>query len=249
MTISTIARFPSTSEIRLGMGMANSKEGADYLEQRLNELADQSKFMSKSPEVKEHVISAVKQFVHYTDLTYTVNEDFWSGEHVETSKSKNMHKNLAAVSVKELEDKVTDLRFDYAVSQDGHYVRRYISKGQALDYKSVADLDEVFNAWLTSKDYMVKDGYLSKTSDQKTSLGQDEVKKLLVEEGLKEFLEKKGFNVAIKECSYPGEEKLAKAKQEVASAAVEGVSKATKQSKTVEAEPEEAPQAGTTGRR
>jgi hypothetical protein len=234
--ISKISRFPATSEMRWGMETANSIEGANYLLQRIKELADDSKFLNKSPELKANVIGAIEKFVEFTIFKFTPHGQPWSGQPVENAE-KNMHQNIADAAVKELEGKLKDIRYDYAVNQSGHYVRCYVSDDKVVDSQTANVLDQLVNSWLASKDYIIKDGYLYGSDDtlqnETTRLNSTEVKKLLVESGLQEYLAEKGFNATMKEQDYPGEVK--EAKKGVKAEA----SKSTQQSKG--AEPEETP--------
>lgn len=217
-----ISRFPSTTEIQSAMEMAGASiEGAEYLLSRIKVLADNSKLLSKSPELKANVIAAVEQFAAYVKLKLTANGQPWSGQQVETSDLKNMQKNIAASAVKELAGKLTDVKLDYAVSAEGHYVRGYSADSGALDSQAVESLDQLFNAWLASKDYIIKGGYLynanDSVQDENTRVSADVVKKLMAEGGLSEFMEAKGFNTLTKARDYPGEQ--VQAQQEVEAAA------------------------------
>lgn len=240
------SRFPSTTEIKSAMEMAGASiEGTEYLVSRIKTLADNSKLLSKSPELRANVIAAIEQFAEYVKFKLTANGQPWSGQQVETSDLKNMQKNIAASAVKELAGKLTDVKLDYAVSAQGHYVRGYSAGSGALDSKSVESLDQLFNAWLASKDYIIKGGYLYNANDsvqgENTRIGADVVKKLMAEGGLQEFMEAKGFNASMNARDYPGEQ--VQAKQDVESAVQQTSRVAEEQAPGVEAE--EAPSAGT----
>ncbi|WP_058533996.1 hypothetical protein [Legionella saoudiensis] len=223
-------RFPTTEEIKSSMETAGATiEGAEYLASRVRELATKSKFLSKNPELKDNIIAAVDKFVDYVRFKLTVNGQPWSGQQVETSDLKNMQNNLAEAAVKEMAGKVSDVRVDYAISADGHYVRGYSSSDGAVPPETVSNLDKVFNAWLASKDYVIKGGYIYNANDQvqseKTRISPEEVKKLMDEGGLKEYMADKGINIQTRERNYPGEEKAAEIKKD-AEHAVEVVAKA-----------------------
>jgi hypothetical protein len=241
------SRFPSTTEIKSAMEMAGgSIEGTEYLVSRIKTLAENSKLLRKSPELKANVIAAIEQFAEYVKFKLIAHGQPWSGQRVETSDLKNMQKNIAESAVKKLTGKLSDVKLDYAVSEKGHYVRGYSSNSGALDSKSVESLDQLFNAWLASKDFIIKGGYLYSANDsvqsENTRMSADVVKKLMAEGGLQEFMAEKGFNTSMKARDYPGEQKEAQVQQEV-EYAVEHASQVSEE-RALDVEPEEAPNAG-----
>ncbi|EHL30769.1 hypothetical protein [Legionella drancourtii] len=241
------SRFPSTTEIKSAMEMAGSSiEGTEYLVSRIKKLAENSKLLSKSPELKANVIAAIEQFAEYVKFKLTTHGQPWSGQRIETSDLKNMQKNIAESAAKELTGKLSEVKLDYAVSEKGHYVRGYSSNNGALDSKSVESLDKLFNAWLASKDYVIKGGYLYSANDsvqgENMRISADVVKKLMAEGGLQEFMAEKGFNTSMKARDYPGEQKEAQAQQEV-EYAVEQANRVSEE-RAPDVVPEEAPNAG-----
>lgn len=212
--VDSIKRFPTTQEIKASMETAGATiEGAEYLASRVRELATKSKFLSKNPELKENIIAAVDKFVDYVRFKLTVNGQPWSGQQVETSDLKNMQNNLAEAAVKEMAGKVSDVKVDYAISADGHYVRGYSSSNGAVSPETVSNLDKVFNAWLASKDHVIKGGFIyhvdDKVQNESTKISPEEIKKLMDEGGLKDYMANKGITIQARERDYPGEEKTA----------------------------------------
>ncbi|CAM4506306.1 MAG: hypothetical protein LEGION0403_FIIPPAGN_02580 [Legionella sp.] len=223
-------RFPTTQEIKSSMETAGATiEGAEYLASRVRDLATKSKFLAKNPELKENIIAAVDKFVDYVRFKLTVNGQPWSGQEVETSDLKNMQANLADAAVKEMAGKVSDIKVDYAVSADGHYIRGYSSSDGAVSPETVSNLDKVFNAWLASKDHVIKGGFIYHVDDKVQSEGtrvtQEEIKALMDEGGLKDYMANKGITLQTRERDYPGESKAAEALKD-AEVAVEVVAKA-----------------------
>lgn len=221
-TIGKETRFPATKEITSAMEMAVSIEAAQYLAERVTKLANESKFLNKSPELKANIIAAIQKFADYMTFKLTTNGQPWSGQQVESSSLKNMQRNIADYATKELSGKVSDVKLDYAVSNDGHYVRAYSSSNGALDSQSVASMDQLLNAWFAENDYVVKGGYLYRSNDtvqnESTRASPEVVKNLLSSGGLQTYLEEKGFNATMKEREYPSQRKETQAKQEVTSA-------------------------------
>ncbi|USQ14006.1 hypothetical protein J2N86_01270 [Legionella lytica] len=222
-------RFPTTQEVKSAMETAGTTiDGAEYLASRVRDLATKSKFLSKNPELKENIIAAVDKFADYVRFKLTVNGQPWSGQQLETSDLKNMQNNLADAAVREMAGKVSDIKVDYAVSAGGHYVRGYSSSDGAVPPETVGTLDKVFNAWLASKDHVIKGGFIyhidDKVQNESTRISQDEIQKLMDEGGLKDYMANKGITIQTRERNYPGEEKAAEVAKD-AEHAVEVVAK------------------------
>jgi hypothetical protein len=248
-TIKSISRFPKSDEIQEAMKMAGgSIDAAEYLLKRIKTLADEAKFLTKAPELKANVIAAVEKFVEYVQFKLTANGQPWAGQHVETSDMKNMQKNIAEAAAKELTGKLNEVKLDYAISEKGHYVRGYSSNTGALDSESVASLDKLFNAWLASKDYLVKSGFIYNANDtvqsENTRINPEIIKQLLEDGSLEEFMLSKGVNAELRARDYPGEQKEAQAKQEVSSAIKEADVARVAEEAQASAEAEETLQAG-----
>lgn len=225
---SQASRFPTTDEIGVAMELAGSTiEGAEYLAFRIRELADKSNELNKNSGLKNNIIAAVDKYVEYVKFKLTANGQPWSGQEIEVSDLKNMQNNIAAAAVKELSGELADLKIDYAVSSEGHYVRGYSSDNGGVSVDTVSNLDKIFNAWLAAKDYVIKDGFIYNAQDmvqsEHTRVNADIIKQLIADGGLKEFMTAKGIsNIEVRERPYPGEEKVVQAKQD-AEAAVKDV--------------------------
>ncbi len=244
-TILPPSRFPTSSELKDAMEIAGSSvEAAEYLAQRVNELAENSKVLKKSPDLKQNVLSAVTRFVDYVKFKFLTKEQPWAGQSVETSHMKNMQQNLAEEALNDLDEELTEVRMDYAVSEAGHYVRGYSSENGALEPEAVSAVDKLFNAWLASKNYLIKGGYLypadSTAQEVSNRLNAETVKNLLADGTLNEYMEQQGIDLDMHTREYPGEQKEAEAKQQV-QAAVERAEQAASAEPSVQ---EETPQTG-----
>lgn len=212
------SRFPTIQEIKMAMELAGSTiDGAEYLNTRIKSYAE------KLPlEVKREVTSALDSFVESVKFKLTAHGQPWSGQQIEVSDFKNMQKNIADSAAKELHGKLTDIRLDYAVNEKGHYIRGYTADSGAMDSESVNALDNLFNAWLATKDYLVKDGYLYNandlTQDEQNRINPDEIKELMAEGGLQEFMASKGINAVTYLQDYPGKQEEKQAKESLESA-------------------------------
>lgn len=250
-SIVSSSRFPTTDEIKEAMEMAGASiEGAQYLAARVKDLAANSKFMNKSPELRDNIIAAVEKYAEYVQYKLTINAQTWSGQQVENAES-NMQKNIDEATddqIRRIRGKITDnIRLDYAVSEKGHFVRAYTADKGALNPKEVDAIDNVFNKWLKTKDYKIKEGYLYKVNDkteENNRISEDVVKKLISDGGLKEYMaEKEGVNATMRTRDYPGEPKEARAKREVEAAVDKAATVRATEEPSVPEVPE-TPQAG-----
>lgn len=248
LTSSQAARFPTTDEIKVSMETAGSSvEGAEYLASRVRDLADRSKYLSKNPELKENIIAAVDKYVDYVRFKLMANGQPWSGQQVETSDLKNMQNNIAAAAAKELSGKLTDVKIDYAVSEKGHYVRGYSSSSREVGPETVSNLDKIFNAWLATKDYVIKGGFIYNAKDtvqnESTRINPETIKEMMKEGGLEAFMTEKGVNAQTRERAYPGEEQQAQVKHD-AEVAVERAKSYAEEAEGPDVEPENDVSAG-----
>lgn len=239
--------FPTSEAFGLCMETANSRGGAKYLGQQTDKYLNAAKIPT---EMKNNIKGAMDNFVEKRVLQFSMNGDPWSGQKVNYATEMNMQLNAAEQAIKALNGKLTNVKFDFAVSNAGSYVRGYSSGNGPLDSESVTSLDKLVNAWLATKDggYIVKDGFLynamDKVQGENNRINPEKVRELLASSGLQEYLSGKGFDVKMKERAYPGETKEAQVKQDLISAAnkANSASDAVKASKAEAPPPEEAPQ-------
>lgn len=223
--VTTSSRFPSTSEIKEAMVTAGTTiEGADYLVNRVKALADNSKFMSKHPELRDNVIAAVEKFAEYVTFKLTSNAQPWSAQQPETSDFKNMQKNMAEAATEKLGGRLADVKIYYDVSDQGQYTRAYRSSKGALDDNETEVLDNQFSSWLATKGehgYVVKGGYLydssTKNFNEDERLSEAQVKEMLADGSLTQHLEKELVD-SVSLQHYSGAQKEARVKQDVEAA-------------------------------
>lgn len=247
-SIASSSRFPTTDEIKEAMEMAGASiEGAQYLAARVKNLAANSKFMNKSPELRDNIIAAVDKFVEYVEFKLTANGQPWSGQQVETSDLRNMQENIAEAAAKELSGKLTDVRLDYAVSEKGHFVRGYAAGKGALNPEEAETIDKFFNGWLASEGYKIKAGFLyniNAETVEENRISEDVVKEKIADGSLEKYMAEKGVNATLRTRDYPGAPKEARVKREVEAAVDKAATaRVTEEPSVPEVEPE-TPQAG-----
>lgn len=215
-------RFPLTDEIGQAMKVGSTSiEGAEYVSSQVKKHAIKVKFLKDQPDTQEKLFSALDEYVKFTRFKFTVrSQELWTGKVVQASELQNFQNNIALDAAKNLAGKVTEVTLDYAVSAEGHYVRGYSADdGSALDSATVSSLDKLFNAWLASKGYVIKGGYIydanDKVQDENTRIDPEVIKQLLADGSLEKFLEQKGIDADLREQTYPGEEEEEQIQQEV----------------------------------
>lgn len=239
--LSSNLQFPTTEEIKVAMETAGTSiEGAEYLQTKITQIADSIKAINKSPELRakaDNVLAAVGKFTEYVLFKLTASAQPWSGEEVESSELKNMLKNMAEAALKTMDDTSALIKFDYALSDQGHLLRGYSSNNAPLDEQSKATMDKLLNAWLATKDYVIQDGYLFHADDKVRSEGSrvasDIVQQLFADNSLEQYMTNKGVaNFSTQTRDYPGEQKEARA-QQILESALEQANKSNEQDKSM----------------
>ncbi|KTD66658.1 substrate of the Dot/Icm secretion system [Legionella santicrucis] len=250
--------LPPKSELLKAMQNAEkSPELAHYLKDRVHDIVQKSKYYNKSPEAREaakEIEKAVDEFVQFVDYKFSQRSQIWLGDLPETSSFKNMQKGIAEKAVSDLTDKNYEgIRFDFAISQDGHFVRGYAVAGTdaPLEEDTVVSFDQLFNAWLAEKyEIATENGYLFKTDDkgnQIQKLTVEEVEQLLAESAkdFRDYVRESNVSTELitRQREYPGEQRLEEQRRRAAAAkAVEKVIE-TEELETVSQKTEE-PESG-----
>ncbi|STY30956.1 Dot/Icm secretion system substrate [Legionella wadsworthii] len=200
-----------------------SPEAARYLSERVHQIVDSSKFINKSPasrKVAEEVLKAVDEFTKFVEYKFEQGVKPWSGEMPEKSDFKRMQQGIAQEAVGTISQKqLPGIRFDFAISREGHFVRGYAStdnQAGPLGEDTVASLDRLFNAWLASKNPPIAtdNGYFYRADangnrDNK-ALTAEEVEELMQDsaEDFKRYLADRNVETSLvsKHRDYPGEE-------------------------------------------
>lgn len=133
--------LPIKEELLKAMQNAEkSPELARYLQSRVQEIIQQSRFYNKSPEAMKaarEVEKAVNDFVQFVEYKFAQKANIWGGVLPETSSFKKMQEGIAEKAASDLTEKnYATIRFDFAISQDGHYVRGYATEGCDLHLMS-----------------------------------------------------------------------------------------------------------------
>ncbi len=156
-TSSSTIQFPAIAQIKVAMESAGTSiKAAEYLQSRIQKIADNIKAINKSPELREkadNVLAAVAKFTDYVRFKLSSSDQPWKGEKIASTEEENILKNIASAAFKGMEGKLTNIQLDYAVSEKGHFMRGYSKDGAVLDDDSVKIMDKLFNGWLAEKGY------------------------------------------------------------------------------------------------
>ncbi|MBI2785940.1 MAG: hypothetical protein HYX60_06405 [Legionella longbeachae] len=232
--------LPAQTELLKAMQTSDTSEGAQYLSARIHQLVESSKHLNR-PEIIEtakKVVAAVDEYAQFVEFRHASRSQLWSGQAPEVSSFKNMQMGIAEQALSKIGSK--DVRFDFAISQDGHFVRGYASPDKdapPMEPTEVQSLDRLFNAWL-AEDYQIatENGYFYKTDsegnllkNQKMSMAEvDEIMANSAKE-FKDYLhEKGGIELTGKQREYPGEQRLDELRRAAANKAAERVKETMK---------------------
>lgn len=243
--VPTKDRFlPSRDDLLRAMKSAEtSPETARYLREQVHQIVDKSRYYNKDQETKnlaQQVLKAVDEFTQLVEYKFSQDSQVWSGtppkSPFDQMQTKIAEKAGAAISEKNF----PRIRFDYAISEKGHFVRGYgpAEKGApALEEGTIDALDRLFNAWLANNHQVItRDGNFYKNEGQgERKLTGEEVEALMADsaKGFKEYLKQSRVETDLvsRQRDYPGEHRLEETKKEEARKHVEQVGKVQEEEK------------------
>jgi hypothetical protein len=235
------------TELLKAMQVANSIEGAQYLRDGVRSIVSRSRHINSSPELQKvgaDVVKAVDEFAKFIEFKFTASNDPWSGEKPKSSLA-NMQGGIAQEALGKLDQQ--NLRFDFAISKDGHFVRGYAPPeqgGKALGPETVDSLDRLFNAWLADKYQIItEDGFLFEpdpATGKPVRCSADRVEEIMGNsaEDFSEYLLKNNIEIFSRHREYPGEQRLEQKLREKAEKRIEQVEDAAAEVQEVAAEAE-----------
>jgi len=239
LAISRDVTLPSREDLLKAMQTSeHSSEAAQYLNQQVQKIVNTSKFLNKSPEAKkvaQQVVKAVEEFTQFVEYKFSQDSLIWSGKTPESSQFKKMQQGIAQEAIGTLSEKNhPNIRFDFAISKDGHFVRGYASTEKdapPLEKDTVDSLDRLFNAWLANKHQIAtEEGFFYKTDangNQIRKLTAEEVGDLMYDSAqeFKDYLleSKVETQLVSRQREYPGEHRLEEAKKAAAQKAVDRI--------------------------
>ena len=221
---------PRVAQLRQAMEVAaGTLPGANYLVKQVTYIVNNLKELKSKPELREKLISVAKEFEAFIRMKFDKFEQQWRGEQVAPTVNENVQKAEARTTMTALAGELNNVKVDYAVSSDGHYVRGYSIDRKELPKASQDALDLVFYNWLATKGYQYDKGYIYPSETQgrtpQDRVSASELESLLADKGstgLDQYMQKQGAtNLAREQHDYPSDEKEAELKQEIESAVSE----------------------------
>ncbi len=135
--------------------MQFKSEGAlSYLYNRLVSIFDAAKMRTES--IEENVL---KPIAAYRDYIISANSggDIWGGKAPPDAYLEFLLKD-AVKAFDVVKEKAID--FDFAISDDSEFVRRYAANGNDLDSNASQAMDDIFNAWLAENKMFSRGGVI-----------------------------------------------------------------------------------------
>lgn len=214
----------------------NTAKSAQYLRQQVHQVVKNSILLNKKPEsqaLAQQVLKAVDEYTQFVEYKFSQDSQIWSGQKPKPAltliQSRIAEDAIAALSKKNF----PSIRFDFAISKEGHFVRGYASTESGappLEEGTVDALDRLFNAWLANEHRVVtKDGYFYQNNPggNQIKLTVEEVEALMADSAkeFKEYLKQSGVQTELvsRQREYPGEHRLEEIKKAAAQKAVERV--------------------------
>lgn len=201
--------LPNADAITKCMNLSTTPEAAEYLKNSATELYVNAG-LSNDESIKD-VLEILRAHEDYITLT-SDNRNTWAGKPPATVFEKRQE-DLAAQASKIIGEKVSNVRLDFAISEDSQLLRGYSSNGEALHESDVAAMDKLFNACLAANNMISKDGTIYKgikTGEiQKDANGElvkadpKDVKATI--DGFERYVQKtnKSAQITIEEQAYP----------------------------------------------
>ncbi len=150
--------MPSKESIYQAMETITTPDAAQYFLEGILKKLEQTKMLEQSMPLVE----AIRKFVDSIKAQRSETSAApWSGDTRKSNMSfeafsfQTLQENFAATAAVALGGKVIDM--DFAISDDGQYVRAYSNTAEGVDEETALAMDTIFNAWL-AKDHMISKG-------------------------------------------------------------------------------------------
>ena len=204
-----------------------SVEAADYLASRFKEILTRAKMTDTYADV----LQKVEDFAKYTQFKLLSAAQPWRGQSSNATEFTNLQSNMANEAAKNLESMnigtEKEVLLDFAINNQGDFIRGYSSGGKALSDQSLESMDKLFNAWLAENNVVSQDsifyesnknGEIIKDEDGRNMIANpDQIKDLVSdpEKGFQKYLDLKGINLTTQQHEYPSAQKEMQTKNEL----------------------------------
>ncbi|KTD70919.1 hypothetical protein [Legionella tucsonensis] len=216
-------------------------EGAQYIRERVHQIVENSKWINRNPEAiatGKEVLKVVDEYAKFVEYKFSQDSQIWKGQDPKPALVL-MQSRIAEEAIDALSKKnFPSIRFDFAISEEGHFVRGYAStekEAPPLEVGTIDALDRLFNAWLANEHRVVtKEGnfYKNNPGGNQIKLTAEEVEALMADSAkeFKEYLKKSGVESELvsRQREYPGEHRLEEIKKAAAQKAVDTLIKEAK---------------------
>lgn len=228
--------LPTSEALNACMSIVTTSEAARYFYDELKEKFQEAGMKDESSQV---ILQEVEKFCQSVDLIRDSGSKVWAGVSPAEGDFISLQQNLAKQRVTTLAAEVKEqpISMDYAVSDEGNFLRGYVIGDKVLDSSSseddkiINDIDELYNAWL-AENGMLSQGseiyladphgnILKDMQGQKKRAEGRRVRDLMEDpdKGFQQYMSKRGIQVNTTQHSYPKEKVVRN--QEVAAEPVE----------------------------
>lgn len=198
--LSTRANLPDSFSKMLPV--ASTPEGIEYAQRKVLRYLEVHKLLDNAQDLIV-LLEQRQKHVNYLSMASKA----WSGDLVESSEYKRLHKAIAeeeAKGLRTLDSKASGIEYRFSIDDKACFLRAYNQAKGALSSEEKASLDALFNAWLASNDLVNKDGIISKADDMGKpieAVEADEFKKYLQnsKSGYAAYLKEKGLELNVVE--------------------------------------------------
>lgn len=190
-----------------------SKEAADYFAEKFSEQI--SKASKEVREQSQEMLKIVKDFANNVGLSLSSQNPWLPGGYQEATNFQTMQLHLAEEAATKLSDATKEVQMDYALGNNGEFLRGYSVGGQVLQGENVDAADKLFNAWLAENNLLSRDSALYQCDANGESLvdnagnpvraNPDKVKELINDptNGFQSYLQRKGIQVVLQDHTFP----------------------------------------------
>jgi phosphopantetheinyl transferase (holo-ACP synthase) len=168
---------------------------------------------------KEALINSLETVNKHADQAVFDTSRIWNGEpYRSVNPTLVIQESIAAESIAHIKSDISDneILHDFAIDEDGHYLRAFSQDGQALNEERETDLDKLFNLWLAEQGFISQDstiylqdnkGELLKDKNGQSVKADPEVIKDKLKDSqnsFKNFMSKKDIKLKTKQHRHPG---------------------------------------------
>lgn len=162
--------FPDSQAIQHAMALISTMASASKVKMAIFLLEKFNKKFEGQLKKNEPAIQEMQQLLHdlqermlkIDSVESKTNAKVWMGSLPAGKDELNFYEQFASVDIKDIKP-IRQLKMDYAINNQGQFLRGYSSNNQVLDGDNTFKMDALFNGWLVSHQLHNQDGVIYKT--------------------------------------------------------------------------------------